>query len=423
MAGLTGFAGTFTGAFTRLFIWLLPAAFTALPAALRTPVMKPAFLFDEHRGITALVADTVQRTFSPRFQKTTGLRRTKAHQPGREDVAEFRNGGMSLGLARVHARKKTNISARTLANRKRWRTYSARKVVDRKDLAQSFLILDDSAISEIRFWGFSMPENQQYFSIETIVRERASGEVLRFLNDPAHTKSNYPEYCDLVNPVLDQICSELVDGKLKARGLMPNEPLCKGWFEIPPEQWRRLEIDPYSFAVQVIKSGKEIEEVEILGSERSEESSGIAQADGFGHHVIRFGVNQKEEKVIIDCGVELTNPYARLFIVLFKQYCVDREADKAFDDFEYTASNILADALNVTDDTITQYVRRIRARVEQSFEAKRIELPDDAVIETRRLKGYRLNPMLAWYPYTALREAGQLKNTTGENDWSGFDKE
>ncbi len=120
---------------------------------------------------------------------------------------------------------------------------------------------------------------------------------------------------------------------------------------------------------------------------------------------IRLSLDDQAQRVALE-GVEpVTGPANYSLIVrLVAQYRQDREAGRAPENFKYTSARKLAETFSIREPTLRKRVNRFRKQAAERFEDRDgLPLMQDAIIETRDWKGYRINPRV-W-----VVEPGELK--------------
>jgi hypothetical protein len=114
---------------------------------------------------------------------------------------------------------------------------------------------------------------------------------------------------------------------------------------------------------------------------------------------VLFAVDAKAQRVVFSDGLHLDGADHRLVAALLPVYLEDLAAGRRPDEFRYVPARDLAERLEIDEATLRQRVRRLRiALQEQAVERSRVPLADTAVIENRRVAGYRLNPHLLIAP-------------------------
>ena len=122
--------------------------------------------------------------------------------------------------------------------------------------------------------------------------------------------------------------------------------------------------------------------------------TGHDEYDLLGTSEIRLALNQEAREVVIG-GIEpIKGPASYdLAALLVEAYEEDRSKGCAPENYRYVSSSALSKKLNVSDFGLRRRVERFRKTVANSYE-RRLGLPisGDAVIQSRRWQGYRVNP-------------------------------
>jgi hypothetical protein len=118
-----------------------------------------------------------------------------------------------------------------------------------------------------------------------------------------------------------------------------------------------------------------------------------------------LSLDEKERRVLLEGLQPLTGPANYSLIAqLAAQYRQDREAGRAPENFKYTSARKLAETFAIREPTLRKRVNRFRKQAAERFEDRDgLPLMQDAIIETREWKGYRINPRV-W-----VVEPGELK--------------
>ena len=109
---------------------------------------------------------------------------------------------------------------------------------------------------------------------------------------------------------------------------------------------------------------------------------------------IRLSLDEKERRVLIEGLQPLTGPANYSLIAqLIAHYRRDRVAGRAPENFKYTSARELAETFAIREPTLRKRVNRFRKQAAERFEDRNgVPLMQDAIIETREWKGYRINP-------------------------------
>ena len=120
---------------------------------------------------------------------------------------------------------------------------------------------------------------------------------------------------------------------------------------------------------------------------------------------IRLGLDDQAQRVMLE-GVPPVTGLANYSLIaqLVAQYRQDREAGRAPENFKYTSARKLAETFSIREPALRRRVNRFRKQAAERFEDRNgLPLMQDAIIETREWKGYRINPRV-W-----VVEPGELK--------------
>ena len=120
---------------------------------------------------------------------------------------------------------------------------------------------------------------------------------------------------------------------------------------------------------------------------------------------IRLSLDDQVQRVMLEGVPPVTGPANYSLIAqLVAQYRQDREAGRAPENFRYTSARELAETFAIREPTLRRRVNRFRKQAAERFEDRNgLPLMQDAIIETREWKGYRINPRV-W-----VVEPGELK--------------
>jgi hypothetical protein len=109
-----------------------------------------------------------------------------------------------------------------------------------------------------------------------------------------------------------------------------------------------------------------------------------------------LAVDDKKRCILIR-GVPLVVGQANhaLIAELLTNFKADRNADRAPENYRFTAARMLASRLSIEEQTLRRRVSRFRRVVARSWE-RHVGHPlrNDAIIESKGWQGYRLNPAI-----------------------------
>jgi hypothetical protein len=110
---------------------------------------------------------------------------------------------------------------------------------------------------------------------------------------------------------------------------------------------------------------------------------------------IALAIDEKRRRVLFDFGLELKGNDFVLFDRLAECFRSDKANGRPAEQYSFTATKKLLGYLLIEEHTLLQRVRRIRKQLEKHFlTASDYMLDEQDIIQSRRWKGYRLNPYL-----------------------------
>jgi hypothetical protein len=163
---------------------------------------------------------------------------------------------------------------------------------------------------------------------------------------------------------------------------------------------------PESSLLTMVQSIRAKQPVELDPVETRPSASEQATAIRIGpaDRPLQFALDRPNERVVFSGGAELRNSEFRIFNALCMEFFEDRESSLLPEDYRRVSGEKLAQRLETDEQTVRQYVRRLRLSLAKQF-LKRCDTRIDAqdVIESGKWQGgYRLNPYLVPQPLTVI---------------------
>ena len=120
------------------------------------------------------------------------------------------------------------------------------------------------------------------------------------------------------------------------------------------------------------------------------------ECDFLGTSEIRLALNREARQVVIGGIGPIKGPASfDLAALLVEAYEEDRSRGRAPENYRYVGSSQLTRKLSLSDFGLRRRVERFRKTVANSYErCLGLPISADAVIQTRRWQGYRMNPMI-----------------------------
>jgi 7-cyano-7-deazaguanine synthase in queuosine biosynthesis len=119
---------------------------------------------------------------------------------------------------------------------------------------------------------------------------------------------------------------------------------------------------------------------------------------------ILFAIDTEGRKALFSGGAELKGVGYDVFVALAEQYRQDREKGTPKDEYAFVKTNRLLETLKIDEQRLRVRIRTARTVLSRQFEvATDYVIDEQDIIQSRRWRGYRLNPYLVMVVAADLR--------------------